>query len=154
MNINDGLRIPLRAGQGQPPTRQTALAELCQRLVMETYAPAAILINRKHECLYSLGPADRYLRVAPGFPSHDLLAMAAPSLRTKLRAAIQQAVQKNARVVLPGGRNQDASFSIAAQPVVSDGEDLLLICFIDEPRAGTRAKRPRGDAGRHPHRRA
>ena len=33
---------------------------------METYAPAAVLINRKHECLYSLGPTDRYLRVAPG----------------------------------------------------------------------------------------
>ena len=43
---------------------------------METYAPAAVLINRKHECLYSLGPTDRYLRVAPGHPTHDLLAMA------------------------------------------------------------------------------
>ena len=35
---------------------------------MDTYAPAAVLINRKHECLYSLGPTDRYLQVASGAP--------------------------------------------------------------------------------------
>ena len=46
--------------------RQTALAELCRRLVIENYAPAAALINRQYECLYLLGPTDRYLRVPPG----------------------------------------------------------------------------------------
>ncbi len=64
----DGVRVLARPGQGQAPSRQAALAELCRRLVMETYAPAAVLINRKHECLYSSGPTDRYLRVAPGQP--------------------------------------------------------------------------------------
>ena len=76
MSAGDGVRVPARPGQGQAPSRQAALADLCRRLVMETYAPAAVLINRKHECLYSLGPTDRYLRVAPGHPTHDLLAMA------------------------------------------------------------------------------
>ena len=68
MSAGDGVRVPARPGQGQAPSRQAALADLCRRLVMETYAPAAVLINRKHECLYSLGPTDRYLRVAPGIP--------------------------------------------------------------------------------------
>ena len=75
-------------------------------MVMETYAPAAILINRNHECLYSLGPTDRYLRVVPGHPSHDLLAMARQGMRTKLRSAIQRRSQENARIVIAGGRNQ------------------------------------------------
>ena len=87
---------------------------------METYAPAAVLINRKYECLYYLGPTDRYLKVAPGRPMHDLLAMAREGMRTKLRSAIQRAIQENARVVVPGGRiggNDDAQpFSIAVQP--------------------------------------
>ena len=74
--VGDGVRVPARRDQGRAASRQAALAELCRRLVMETYAPAAVLINRKHECLYSLGPTDRYLRVAPGHPTHDLLAMA------------------------------------------------------------------------------
>jgi len=105
--------------------------------VMEAYAPAAVLINRKHECLYSLGPTDRYLRVAPGHPTHDLLALARQGLRAKLAAAIQQASQQNARVVIAGGRtNLDgdaASFNIDVRPVTADGDELLLICFVDEP---------------------
>jgi two-component system, chemotaxis family, CheB/CheR fusion protein len=105
---------------------------------METYAPAAVLINRKHECLYSLGPTDRYLRVAPGHPTHDLLAMVRQDTRTKLRSAIQMASRENAQIVVPGGRTNhggnSGSFSIAVRPILSEGEALLLICFIDDPK--------------------
>ena len=134
----DGMRSPARAEQGQAHSRQSALAELCHRLVMESYAPAAVLINHKHECLYSLGPTDRYLRVAPGHPTHDLLAMARQGLRARLGSAIQRAIQENARVVADGGRtNRDSaatSFRIDVQPVPCEGDSLLLICFIDEPK--------------------
>ena len=134
----DGVRMRGRPGQGQTPSRQAALAELCRRLVMEHYAPAAVLINRQHECLYSLGPTERYLRVALGNPTHDLLAMARQSLRIKLAAAIQQASEENARVVAAGGRlsqnGQTISFNIDVQPVVSEGEQLLLVCFVDAPK--------------------
>ena len=58
MSPGDGMRVPARPGQGPAPLRQAALADLCQRLVMEIYAPAAVLINRKYECLYFLGPTD------------------------------------------------------------------------------------------------
>ena len=97
MSTGSGIRALARPGLVQIPSRQTALADLCRRLVMEAYAPAAVLINRKYECLYSLGPTDRYLRVPSGHPTHDLLAMARQDMRTKLRSAIQQASQGNAR---------------------------------------------------------
>ena len=134
----DRLRVPMRERPGSAPSRQAALADLCRRLVIETYAPAAVLINRKYECLYFLGPTDRYLRVPPGLPVHDLIAMARGGVRTKLRSAIQRAFQDNARVVVAGGgtkRNGDAlAFSIAVEPVASGGEELLLVCFVDEPK--------------------
>ena len=61
-------------------------------------------------------------------------------MRTKLRSAIQQATQGNARVTITGGRTNEAghpgTFSIAVQPFRSDGEDLLLVCFVDDPKAG------------------
>ena len=138
--FGDGVRVPARAGSGHAPSRHAALADLCRRLVMETYAPAAVLINRKHECLYSLGPTDRYLRVAPGHPTHDVLAMARQDLRIKLRSAIQQASQQNTRVIVGGGRatysGSAISFGIDVRPVVSQNEELLLICFVDEPASG------------------
>ena len=137
-----GAGPPRRQDQEQKGSRPAALADLCQRLVMETYAPAAVLINRKYECLYFLGPTDSYLKVAPGHPAQDLVAMAREGLRTKLRAALQQAGQENRRIVVAGGRmkrNGDAlSFSIAVQPVVNEGEELLLVCFIDQPEPARR----------------
>jgi two-component system CheB/CheR fusion protein len=137
LSTSDGGRIPERPRQVQAPSRQVAIAELCRRLVMEAYAPAAVLINEKLECLYSTGSVDRYLRLAPGFPTHDLLAMARADMRPKLRAAILRAGQENARVVVAGGPANDKPdapwFDIAVQPVLSDGAKLLLICFVDEP---------------------
>ena len=111
-------------------------------MVLESYAPAAVLINGKHECLYSLGPIHRYLRVAPGHPTQDLLAMASGSTRTKLRSAIHQASQDAGAVIVAGGEFDRegiaVSFDISVQPVAVDGDRLMLVCFIDglprEPR--------------------
>ncbi len=134
-----GIRDRGRPGQGLPRSRQATLADLCQRLIIETYAPAAVLINSMHECLYSMGPTDRYLRVAPGLPTHDLLAMARQGMRTKLRSAIQQASQRRARVIVAGGRTNHGapprSFSITVEPVLNEGEELFLVCFVDDPTA-------------------
>ena len=136
-SASDGARIPANPMQGSAHSRQAALAALCRRLVLEAYAPAAVLINDKHECLYSLGPIDRFLQVAPGYPTHDLLAIAHPDMRSKLRVAIKRAGQQHARTVVAGARtNHDGGrspFSIVIQPVLSDGEELMLICFLDEP---------------------
>ena len=130
--------IPTRSGPGIPPPRQTVLGELCRRLVLETYAPAAVLIDRKHECLYAFGPTDRYLRVAPGVPTHDLLSMARDGLREKLGPAIKQAEHRQARVVIAGDLvldpGQSQPFRIEIHPIAYEDEKLLLVCFVDEPR--------------------
>lgn len=148
MGAGDGVRVSARPGQGHPPSQQAVLADLCRRLVLETYAPAAILINRKHECLYSLGPTDRYLRVVPGHPSNDVVAMAREGVAARLSSAIQQAIQENARVMVAGGRmNRDddvPSFNIAVQPVPNEGGELLLVTFIDEPKRERKRSRAVG----------
>ena len=131
------LRARAPRGLSLASSGQATLPELCRRLVLENYAPAAALINGKEEALYTLGPIDRYLSVAPGAPTHDLIAMARPAVRAKLRAAIQQAARAKGRVVVAGGHTtregESVHFSIAAQPVVSEGEALMLICFVEEP---------------------
>ena len=133
----DGVRVTRHQGPAQIGSSPAALADLCRRLVIENFAPAAILINQKHECLFSVGPTDRYLRVVPGHPVNDLLSMARDTVRAKLREAIQLAGRNKARVTISGGRiardESTASFSIAVQPVTYDGASLLLVCFIDDP---------------------
>lgn len=140
-----GARAPARLGPVAAPMRPAVLAELCRRLVIDAFAPAAVLIDRNNACLYSLGPTGRYLRLAPGHPTHDLLAMAPPALRARLRVAIQQAGEARARVTVPGGRtlhgDTSARYTIDVRPVLHEGETLFLICFVDTPPvlAGPRA---------------
>lgn len=131
---------------GSPLSRQAALAEFCRRKVLEGYAPAAVLINQKRECLYSLGPTDRYLRVAPELRTNDVLSMVHERTRIRLRSALQKATQDNARVVIAGGRadrnGATLAFNIAIEPLRYDDEDLLLVCFVDTPKQDDRPVRP------------
>ena len=135
-NVGDGSRLRARPGPAAP-SRQIELAEFCRRVVLEAYGPAAVLINRKLECLYFHGPIDRYLKVASGRPVNDVIAMAREGVRTKLRSAVQRALHENARVVMPDGRTKGgagpSSFSIVVIPAPRDREDLLLVCFVEEP---------------------
>lgn len=156
MSAGDGIRALPRISTGPGLSRQNALADLCRQLVMQEYAPAAILINRSHDCLYSLGPTGHFLRVPAGHPTQDLLAMTAPSLAVKLRAAIQRAHQEKARITIKGGQMRRygdiVDFSIAVHPVTHEGEELMLVCFIDRapPVMGSDSKAPlppEGQAG-------
>ncbi|MDP9055933.1 MAG: PAS domain-containing protein [Pseudomonadota bacterium] len=136
------------AGRDSSQARRSSLADICARAVLAGHAPAALLINRQRQVLYAMGPTNRYLQLAAGYASHDLLAMAAPALRRKLKLAIEQAIEVTS--VPPGhgpghGRGLPKStrtrltvdgktiwFSIAVEQLVGD-EDLLLVCFVDEP---------------------
>jgi two-component system CheB/CheR fusion protein len=144
---SDGMRPMARPGVPLPQSRQSALAELCRRLVMEHFAPAAILINRRNECLFSMGPTERYLRVASGHATHDLLAMVGQGLRTRLRGVIETAIHREAVASVAGGRITHGGkalwFNITVQPVRSepDDENLLLVCFTEEPRRDLPARR-------------
>ena len=131
---SDPLRIPTPLGPSSAQARQANLAETCRRLVLEAYAPAAILINAKQEVLYSLGPVDRYLRMATGQPTLNVLAMARPGMRSQLRQAIEEAGHQKTRAVSGGHVTQHGevkSFNIEVHPVPSDKQNFLLLCFVD-----------------------
>ena len=134
MSTGGSFQIPARREFGKAAALPDDLGELCRRLVLEFHAPAAVLIDRNHQCLYSLGPTDRYLRVAPGHPTQDLFAMVRGDLRNRLRSAIQQSRRKNERVVIPGDRNgygeTSAAVCIDVRPVPNEIDGLMLVCFI------------------------
>ena len=128
--------VPWTEAAPAPLPRQGSLADICSKAVLAYHAPAALLINRRHECLYSMGPTERYLRMAPGYASLDVLAMAPPDLRTRLRLAIARAGSAEPRV--DGGRASlvrgDATiwFRIDVQWLGDSTDDLLLISFIEQ----------------------
>ena len=137
LNLGDSGRLPQRMGAQSPAPRPFALADLCKKIVLDNYAPAAVVINQKNECLYTIGRIGHYLAVAPGYPTIDLLAMTPQSLHTKLRSAIQRCAQQSVRIVAPGGLIENGHgsarrFSIHVDPIEYDGQTLFLICFVDD----------------------
>ena len=138
-HAGDAARMRRRPGPAPVPSRQAALSELCRTMVLDAHGPAAVLINRKLECLFSQGPTDRYLKVASGRSSLDVIAMAREGVQTKLRSAIQGALRTHARFVSSVGRidgeGAPVSFTVVAEPAPNVGEELLLVCFIEAPTA-------------------
>src|SRR5579859_3361497 len=136
VNLPDLSRHPLRT-PSQPVAREASLAGLCLRLLTDVYAPAAVLINRGLECLYSSGPTERYLRIPGGSPTYDLLAMARPEIRATLKSAIQSAWQDGRRTIVDAGQILDQGVAVSLRfdlhPLVSQNEELMLICFLNPP---------------------
>ncbi len=132
-------RAPLRRDAGQPADRQAALGELCQALILEDYTPAAALITAKGECVFSMGPTDRYLRVAAGHPNNDLMAMAREGVREKLRLAMRAAgLEPPAAAILPkgvGGENEPNDPVVTVREAPFEGELLFLVCFEERPKS-------------------
>jgi two-component system CheB/CheR fusion protein len=116
----------------------SSLAELCRRLVVESFAPAAVLIDAQSLCVYSLGPTDRYMRPAKGYPTADLLAMVPAGLRLKLKSAIESVRTTGKRSIGPGGRTASGqSFDLDVRAVTNPGQPLLLVCFVETYRSST-----------------
>jgi two-component system, chemotaxis family, CheB/CheR fusion protein len=143
---SDGSRAVERLGlAASVPSRQAALADAARRMALKTYAPALVLINRKMECLYFLGPTDRYLHHAEGHPTNDLLGMVPQEMRVKLRAAIQQASPQNSQIsvgctlVDPLGKSHACTIDVHS--LSHDGEELLLVGFLEAELKGHPATR-------------
>jgi two-component system CheB/CheR fusion protein len=129
----DGMQVPNPTDRAAAKARQPILAELCRRLVLERFAPAAVLINRRNECIYSLGATERYLRVAPGYPTHDLLAMASPGLRGHLRTAISKVDRTTPHIIAAGGRakhgGKSVPFDLDVRSVMHDGKNCCWLAL-------------------------
>ena len=78
--------------------RESKLAGLAQRLVLEHHTPACTLVNSRNEIRYLCGPTHDYLRPPTGVPTQDLLAWAHRDLRSKLRAALDTAAREGRSV--------------------------------------------------------
>lgn len=136
----------------QPSSRRNALADLCRRIVLENYAPAAVLVNCRLECLYFLGPTEKYLKITQGHPDHGIVGMLPKSLRTRFKAAAATCSPTSTPVTVSGVHVRGSSnFDIAVHAVAAGTEPLMLVCFVNSPRlarappAGAEQDRGKGD---------
>lgn len=68
------------------------------RRLLAYYSPASVFVNEDAEILHTRGPVNRYLKLAPGRASLNLLKMALDGLQLDLRNALGRAKKENRAV--------------------------------------------------------
>jgi len=112
--------------------------ELVEKTLISLYAPATVLVNRRYEVLYVSGPLVNYLEFPPGEPSHNLLSMCRPGLRTKLRFACHKTLAEEIDTDVEtqmkrGNETVTCTINVRVLKVRQEAELLLLISFTDSP---------------------
>lgn len=131
--------------------KETNFAELARRSLLQSYAPASVVTDRRGNILYVHGDTGNYLRPAPGQASLSVIDMARDGLQLELRAALQAAAQGSATLdraasVKNNDGEQNVSFSVRPLADPAAGEDFLLISFQEvaagTPKKAGRSKQP------------
>ena len=127
--------------------QEPSLAELTDRLLLQFYAPAALLTDLSGNILHVHGETGTYLRPAPGKPTLNVVDMAHEELQLELRAAIHAASLGTPTLgrevpVRTDGEPQTVSFSMRPLPHPDTAEGLLLLSF--QAVAGAAPARPAG----------
>ena len=128
----------------QPPSpapleRPTPVSELHYRLI-EQYAPPSMLVNGDLEIVHLSEHAGRYLGLAGGEPTRQLLRLVHPALRLDLRTAIYAARQKGSDVRTVRFDNDGHARAVEVRvrsidlPELGQGAVLILLAELEPER--------------------
>ncbi len=82
-----------------PAVEKANLERLTRSLILQRFAPSAVLIDSKGTILHIQGRTGKYLEPASGPPTQNILDMAREGLRIELSSAIRKAVSSQEEVV-------------------------------------------------------
>ncbi|EFK09505.1 CheR methyltransferase, SAM binding domain protein [delta proteobacterium NaphS2] len=118
--------------------RRVSLVSTAQQVLLDRFAPACVMIDRKYRVLYVHGAVEDYLKIPSGELTTKVVDMAREGLRSRLRGSIDQCVETN-KLVSVRARVRRGEKSIPVKATVSplryppEADGLLLIAFEDHP---------------------
>jgi chemotaxis methyl-accepting protein methylase/PAS domain-containing protein len=121
---------------------------LVQTILLENFAPSAVLINDKGDIVHVHGRTGKYLELAAGKANINIYALAREGLRQHLGSAIRRALTEKADVTLKelhvrtNGDEQVVHLTVKPLREPEAMRGLLLVVFEDV-RAPVPAKSPR-----------
>ena len=133
---------PVRAGRANRERYEHKVANLrgfVEKIVLDEYAPAIVLVDEKFDVVYSQGPTDRYLSFPRGEPSSNILKIVQDPLRHRLPSAINKAIPGGESSVPRGlrlkleGRARLVDVTVRALQMPPDTQKLVLLVFNDRP---------------------
>ncbi|MBU2425716.1 MAG: PAS domain-containing protein [Gammaproteobacteria bacterium] len=121
----------------QPDTNPDNLQHAADQLLLQVYAPAAVVVNPDGDIIYISGRTGKYLEPAAGKANWNFHAMAREGLRAPLSSVLKKASAQNGALQFPGLEIQqdgaiqrvDVTVQALQQPAALQG--LVLIVFRD-----------------------
>ena len=119
-------------------SERLAPGELHLRL-LEQFAPPSLVVTEENVLLHVSATAKRYLHMAAGEPSRDVLKLVRPDLRGDLRTALHLALQQRSTIEVGGVRvaaaGREGLVRIIVRPVLRADDPprgYLLVLFAEE----------------------
>lgn len=114
-----------------------SLQALADRLILQRFAPAAVLVNSQGDILYISGRTGNYLEPAAGKANWNIHAMAREGLRHELGMALSKALHPRGTIEADGfsvavnGSRQSVKLSVHAIDEPMELHGMALIAFQD-----------------------
>jgi two-component system CheB/CheR fusion protein len=127
--------LPRPAPTARPTMPEGSMQGRVERLILDKYAPAYVVINGDGEVLQSSGRTGKYLELPAGAPDNNIFSMSRQGLRMDLRAALHKAsslaqpVSHNKISVGTNGGRQ--VIDLVVHPLANEAEKLYLVVFQD-----------------------
>ena len=119
------------------PMPPVSLQSLADQLVLQRYAPPAVLTNDKGDIFYVSGRTGHYLEPAAGKANWNLFAMAREGLRYELASAFKEALRQKETVAVHGLRvgndGGEHCVDVTIQRLEESGplQGLVMIVFTE-----------------------
>lgn len=126
----------IQAGGTQPDTT-TDLNGIRQRILLDEFAPKAVIIDQAGQILNASEGVEKYLSISGGDFQNSIVKMALSGLRIGLRAAINEAVKKREKVthdnlsIRDGDLVQRVMLTVQPMPQLGEHDELLMVVFHD-----------------------
>ena len=130
-----------------------SLQMLTDQMLLQHYAPAAVLVNHDGDILYVNGRTGKYLELAAGKVNWNIFAMAREGLRYELSSGFQKALREKEIVTITnlvvGTNGGTQAIDLIIQPQLESNALMgtVLVVFEDVP--ALPAAKPAGK-GNHP----
>jgi len=145
-------KITLIEAQQKPMKEIENIQTLADRLLLQRFSPASVLINDQGDILYITGKTGKYLEPAAGKANMNIYAMAREGLNTMLTGAIRKAKQnyesvelRSSKVKTNGGTQYvNVSIQQIEKPEALKGSIIIVFADIITPIPENQTKKTTG----------
>jgi two-component system CheB/CheR fusion protein len=144
-SLRDDLAGPEPKPVREEPRDASVFQRLADRITIENYGPAAVIVGDDHEIVEIRGRVEPYLQPVQGKASLNLLKMArGAALSIELHAAIEKAKKDGGRVrkeAIPAGEEAEIRFvNIEVFPLQQKDRRTFLVIFDELPPSAPKAE--------------